>query len=166
MLIQRKRIPVIVQALDTLLKHARGVKLTYGLAKNRGLLQPELEAIQKAGQPSKEYLEFAEKWTSYTHAAAVKDLNGQAILQGGNFLIGDPKIYKEVLDPLRAQYAAAIAARDKQVEQLTAFLDEMADIAIHCIPAALLEAENAFDAAAPPLGEMYAPLIGTIFSEG
>ena len=163
MIVKRQRLLEIHRALTALAEHARGVKLSYAIARNLGRLREEVEAIQKAGSPSKAFQEFEQARVAFCQALAVKDVQGRPVVEQGQYVIDDQAQLNEHVDKLREQYTEAISEREKQITEWRTLLDGEVDVRFHLV--ALESVEGAVAEDAPSLALLLEPLLGYVIAE-
>lgn len=111
----------------------RGVKFSYGVARNIQKLKQEVDAFQLVSKPSEEYSVFDNERIELAKSHSKKDDKGEPVVVGNEFQIEDEKKFNKELDALRKKHKSAIEAREKQIEEVTALLEEESTVELHKI---------------------------------
>ena len=152
-------IDAAARALDASVKN---VKLAYALAKSLQKMEGEIAAVRKAGKPSKAFEEYNAKRGPIAAAHAVKDKEGQPTVFNNVYVILDQAGLDAALAPLQEEYAEAIADQKKQAEAMEEMMEGIVDIEFHKVPADMFEKDDIFTKDAAGLGQLLAPLFGSI----
>ena len=101
----------------TVVGHLKGVKFSYGIAKNKKLVESEIENLQKSIEQSTEFKEFENKRTELCEEYAEKDEKGTFKTINNEYVIPEDKKeeFNIRLDAYREQHKEAIEDRAKQV---------------------------------------------------
>ena len=107
----------------------KGGKFQYALAKNMKKVQEEIESIEKAFEPSVEFLEFEKHKNQLLFDHCQKDATGQLVINQGTREITFESVekrnaFQQKFDELKGRYQDAIEERDGQIREKMAFLDE------------------------------------------
>lgn len=162
MRIKRRQVLEIDAALGALAQQAKGVKLSYAIAKNRSALRSEIEAIQEADKPSEAFKAFEERRITTAKAHALKDEKGQPKVQGTAFILEDPIAFEQTLSIIREQHKPAIEEREKQIKELNKLLDEYVDVSLYHVKLESIETALPPDA---QVSDLLIPLVGTIIDD-
>lgn len=107
--------------------HLKGVKFSYAVAKNMNTLKPEIVALQKALEPSKEFFEYEEERIKLAESFAVKvDGVPQKTLENGRetFVITDKDKFETALSTIKEKYKKVMTEREAQVKAFDSLLEE------------------------------------------
>lgn len=114
-----------------------GVRFSYAIAKNVNLLKGEIESLDKAMEPAKEFMEFEKERVELVEKYAEKDENGKPkkeVAPNGSqqyvMNTGEKKFQKE-FDELKKKHKDAVEAREKQIEEYTKLLSTDSDFVPH-----------------------------------
>ena len=112
----------VVQRLEGL-KH--DVRFSYFLAKNKVALKAELDILDEAQKPSDTFVAYEQKRVELAQQFSDKDDNGQPKTHNGQYVIYDNKAdFEKEIKKLKTKFKTAIAAREKQIKEYEALLDE------------------------------------------
>ena len=114
----------------------RGAKFAYIVAKNILLLEPEVQAIQKAYIPSKEFMEYDGERIKLAESHAEKVNGKPEIVKENNidsYNIKDKEKFMVELKVLQAKYEPIIKAREEQIRDVDKILEEEVDVKLHTI---------------------------------
>ena len=121
-------------ALNTLGK-LKGVKFAYAVSRNVSILKTELESLEKASAPSKEFEEFEKKRIALVEGFSKKDKDGKPEKKGNNYIIEDGK--QEDLDKafeaLKKENQELWDSRLKQIEEYNELLKTDSSVVLHKI---------------------------------
>jgi hypothetical protein len=135
MKLKRTELSAISKATQALVNspEVKSKKLIYTLIKNGKVLEPEVEAIQKAFESdSEEHGEFQTKLRDvYFKYGEVDPETGNLKTEGNGFILKDekekPAVEKEI-KKLEKKYKDAIEAREKEIEDYKKFLEEETEV--------------------------------------
>jgi hypothetical protein len=120
-----------------LLADLRGFKLGYAVARTKAKLRPEVEALEEAMKPGKDYQAYEEKRLKLCRKYVQKDSQGNPVIQGDQFVFGENReAFDAEMEPLGLEYTGAIAGRLKQFEDYNASMKEEVAVEIHQVAAA------------------------------
>lgn len=118
----------VVQRLEGL-KH--DVRFSYFLAKNKVSLKAELDLLDEAQKPSESFIAYEQKRVETAQQFADKDANGQPKTHNGQYVIYDDKAgFEKEIKKLKTKFKTAISAREKQLKEYEALLDEDVHISL------------------------------------
>jgi hypothetical protein len=164
MIVQRKRLLEIHQALIRLAERVRGVKLSYTIARNLNRLRAEVDAIQRAGAPSTAFQEYEQKRIGFCQALCTKDVNGRPLIEDGQFVLGENQTeLNRLVDKIKLEYSTAIDEREKQLADWRDLLDGEVDVKFHLLD--LDGIEVGVGDCAPSLALLLEPLLGYVLKE-
>ena len=104
-----------------------GVKFSYAVARNLALLKPEVEAINKTLEPSKEFLEWDKERVALAQEYSKKDEKDKPIVEGNRYVMENEKTFNKELEKKQKNHKSAIDAREKQIEEYMKLLEEKTD---------------------------------------
>jgi hypothetical protein len=104
--------------------NVKGVKFNYAVAKNINLIEPEVKAFQKAGAPSPEFTAYEKERVELAKSHAKKDEKGRPLSKDNRYDIENQELFDTEFEALKETHKDAIDARNKQVEELNAILEE------------------------------------------
>ena len=114
-----------------------GAKFAYGVARNISNLKSEIEALQKAYAPKKDFLPYERKRATLATSNSVK-VNGvpQKITENGieRFVIEDSPKFEAELKTLQKEYKQVVEERETQKKAFQEILKEEVEIELHTIP--------------------------------
>jgi len=111
-----------LQRLATL----KGAKFAYAISKNSAILKSEIEALEKAVQPSEEFIKLDEKRVALAKECAKKNEKGEpeTIVQNGvsSYVMEDDKVFEEKFKALKEEDKEIWEAREKQIKEYNELL--------------------------------------------
>ena len=112
-----------------------GVKLSYAIAQNAKTLGEEALAIQGKLEYPKEYLELKEKYRKHFIEHALKDENGEYVIEEGKYKL-DPKKkedYQKLIDSETPENQPILEKVQKIEEEYNAFLENNSNVTIQTV---------------------------------
>lgn len=100
-----------------------GTRFSYNVAKNISILRPEAESLEKAKQPSPEYMEYDQERVELAKKYAVK-MDGQPVIVDEQYQIADQDAFNKEWDKLKKKYKKALDDRKAQAEEFNAIIEE------------------------------------------
>jgi hypothetical protein len=121
------------------LGYLSGVKFAYAVSKNLSLLKPELEALQKAVEPSEEYKVYDKKRVELAEKYAKKDENEKAVIINNEYKIENQKEFNKEFEKLKKEFPKEIEIRDNQIKEQnellkTEYTGELYKVSLFDIP--------------------------------
>lgn len=112
----------------------KGVKFAYGITKNINKLKPEIEALDKALEPTKEFQEFDKKRVELVKKHSRVDENGKPILkEDNNYDVVNMGLFEKEFEELKKENQEVWDARLAQIEEFNKLLDEEINIEFYKI---------------------------------
>lgn len=117
------------QALNQL-GNLTGVKFAYGVSRNIAILKPELEALQKAIDPTDEYKKFDEERLEIVKKYAKKDEKGEFIIKDNNYEMADQAGFDKEFEEFKKKDGnkELFDARKKQLDEYNEMLKTESDV--------------------------------------
>lgn len=116
------------------LSQIHNTRFAYFIAKNKKLLQSEIEIINEIRRPPEKYLEFERKRLDLVAFHSEKNENGDPIIQNGHFKVVDESLFSSAFKSLSKEYAEALIDAEKHEDSLKEFLSESVDFDVLTIP--------------------------------
>ena len=112
-----------------------GVKLSYAIAQNAKALGEEALAIQGKLEYPKEYLELKEKYRKHFKAHALKDENGEYVIEEGKYRLDPEKEddYKKLIESENPENQPILEKVQKIEEEYNTFLGNKSNVAIQTV---------------------------------
>ncbi len=129
---KNKDILILKQGL-TMVSGLVGIKFAYGCAKNNSIIQGELEALDKAKEPTKEFAEYDEKRYELAKKHAKKDKDGNPLSENNSLIMENQEEWEKIFSDFKKDYTEVIAQREKQVEEYNKLLEEEVDVKLYQI---------------------------------
>ena len=125
MKVKRRDLITIWAVLDSLKGTKTNIRTTYTIARNRNLIQSEIEAIQEATKLSGSLLEYETKRIDLCQKWCEKDGSGQSIIDSGNFVftIDNRKKFEGELIELQNLVPEMVELKKTQDQQIEALLE-------------------------------------------
>jgi hypothetical protein len=115
----------------------RGVKFSYFVVKNLGLLEREIKNLSESVKASKEYAEFEDKRIDLAKKHAEKNEKGEPKTKEENgknvFDIKNIDKFNKEFDALKKKYSKALDEREKQIKEYNELIEQDNDITLHKI---------------------------------
>lgn len=116
-------------------------KVAYAIAKNRKLVENELEILQETLKESESFKKYQEERIELAKSHAKKDEKGnpvtETILQGGNpvnsFVIEDQKAWEQEFEALKEKHKEALNQRTEQENAFNLLMEEDSKLEFHKI---------------------------------
>ena len=99
-------------------------KLAYAIAKNRRILDQEIESLKETIKHTEKYKEYDSKRIELAKKHAKKDENDVPVEKDGNFLLEDEVAFKKELEVLQTEYKEAIDDMEKKFDAFNTLLEE------------------------------------------
>ncbi len=122
----------LFQALHQV-KELKGIKFAYGALRNINIIKPEIEALQKAGEPSLDFIEYEKKRIELAKKFAKKDDKEEPVIEDGKYVLEDKETFDKEWEKLKKEYEEEIGKREWQIKQYNDLLLEDSDIKLHKI---------------------------------
>ncbi len=113
-------------------KELKGIKFAYSVVKNINIIKPEIEALQKAGEPSLGFTEYEKKRIELAKKFAKKD-KGEPVIDGNSYVLEDKNKFDKEWEKLKKEYSEELGKREWQIKQYNDLLLEDSDIKLHKI---------------------------------
>lgn len=164
MKITRIKLLEIFGTLEEFAKYAKSVKLSYTIAKNISLLKGEIELIKKADSPSQDFMEYENKRVEVCKIYAVKNENGEPLVENDKFVIENQNALESEVSVLRTQYSSAISGRERQAMEVQQLLLDDVDVEFYQVKPDVFLADGAISGTTD-LVKLFTPLFGYIIVE-
>ena len=115
------------RAMNTL-GNATGAKFSYAVTRNLNALKGEVDAIQSALNPTEKFTEYDNKRVALAKEHSKKDEQGKPLIEGNQYVVEDT--FDVAFEALKEEYKEEIDARQKQIEDYQALLDEEIEVDI------------------------------------
>jgi hypothetical protein len=116
------------------LANLTGFKLGYAVARTKAKLRPEVEALDEALKPDKDFQKYEEKRLILCQKYVQKDAQGNPAVQNGQFIFGENReVFEKEMAPLSEEYAQAIEDRKTQFEDYQDSLRDPITVEVHQI---------------------------------
>ncbi len=110
-----------------------GVKFGYFVAKNISIIGSEIDSIQKAISPYKEYTEYDKERVALAVKYSKRDENGKPIIEKNNYQIEDQKAFDEEFKKLTEEKKEILDKRNTQIDEYEKLLEEDIKITLYKI---------------------------------
>jgi len=161
----RRDLHQIEFAIRTLDNNVCNVKLAYALAKNLKRIKRELECIQEATKPSKEYAEFDRRRDAIAAGMAQKNKAGEPVTYNGQYVILNQDALDKALAPLREEFSVTIKEHKQKLSGVDDLLDEEVPFKFYTVPESILEEDGVFTSGAVGVGSPLSVLLDAIIVE-
>jgi hypothetical protein len=124
----------ILNLYDGLSKiNLKGVKFSYGVAKNIALLKTEVESLSKAQESSKEFVEYDNARIELAKKHAKKDDKGEPVVEKNSYVIENQEAFDKEFETLKKTHKKALDERENQIKDFNDLLEKETDIQFHKI---------------------------------
>lgn len=130
--IKRVELIKLMHGFD-MVKDLKGVKFAYAVAKNRRVVEAEVNAMQEALKPTKEFEEYDKKRIVICEKYCERDEKGKPLFDAQNNykdVNGNPAFEAEI-KVLKEEYAEALDERRKTTEDYNKMLEEEIEFTFH-----------------------------------
>lgn len=123
----------LISVFDQIKNVASNPKFAYAIAKNRKLVQSEVDVIKEAIAPDEKVKEYDQKRIAMCRDYCQMDANGQPVIAEQNFVIDPEKQedFNKAIEELREEYTEALDAHRVKLEQADQLLQEEVDLDFH-----------------------------------
>lgn len=104
--------------------HLTGVKFAYGVARNLGLLKPEVESLEKALQGSEDFQKFEKKRIALAEQFAEKDEKGKPLTENNQYVMKDHSGFEAEYEKLKEENKDLVAKREEELRVYAKLLEE------------------------------------------
>lgn len=111
----------------------KGVKFSYGVAKNINIINQEIETFKKAIEPTETFTAFENERIELCKKHAKKDENNEPILIENNYDIVDEVAFNKELDTLKVKHKKVLDEREQQLKDYSNLLKEETTVTLHKI---------------------------------
>ena len=122
----------LFNAIDQL-GHLKGVKFTYGIARNINILKPEVESLQEAAKQSEDFTAYEKSRLEILEKYAEKDKDGKSVIKNNEYVISDRKSFDKAFKKLRSENKKTLDDRQVQLKEVEKLLKEESTIKFHKI---------------------------------
>jgi len=102
-------------------------KFNFAIARNISILKPEIMALQKALEGTKEFKEVDKKRIELAEKHSQKDDKGKPVMFQNRYILKDQAGFEKELEELKAKDKKIWAEREKQVEEYDELLKTKSD---------------------------------------
>ena len=103
---------------------APGANFAYAATINKETMRKEIKAIEKAGEPSKDFVKYENERQDLCKKMCRKDGEGKPVIKSNEYLIEDRPAFDKKLDKLKKTHKIVIDQRDKQIADVNKMLEE------------------------------------------
>ena len=128
----KQDILTLFNAIDAL-GHLKGVKFTYGMAKNINILKPEVESLQEAAKGSDEFLAYEKSRGELLEKYAKKDEDNKSVIVNNEYVLEDQKGFDTEFNKLRKENKKVLDDRQTQIDEVDKLLKEETTIKLYKI---------------------------------
>lgn len=122
---KNKELPVLLEELK---KINLSGKIGYAVAKNRKLVEQELETLQETAKVLPEFEAYEKARVALLEVHASKDETGKAIIENNAYKIENQEEWEKAIKKLQETHKEAIEIRTKQIEDFNALMEEKTNI--------------------------------------
>lgn len=114
-------------------KDLPGVSFAYAVAKNTRIIANDIESLQKALEPSKEFSEYEEKRLDLAKKYAKKDEKGEPLTENNMFVMENFAEFNEQFKALQDLNKDVLDARKKQEEEYLELVEKDVSLELYKI---------------------------------
>lgn len=140
----------------SLLGALKGSKFSFTIAKNKEVIKPTVDKLNKMIKMSNRFMEFDKKRVEINEKYAERDEKGNPIMKEERFTIPNDKKedFEKEIEALKTEYKDAVSERETQKKELEAFLKEEITLDFKTIPLSIIPEDINVDEM-----EILAPLV-------
>lgn len=134
----------------------KGSKFSFTIAKNKEVIKPIVDKLNKMIKMSDRFMEFDKKRVEINEKYAERDEKGNPIMKEERFTIPKDKKedFQKEIEALKTEYKDAVSERETQKKELEAFLKEEITLDFKTIPLSIIPEDINVDEM-----EILAPLV-------
>ena len=108
----------------------KGIKFTYGLARNKKLVEKEIEILSEVSKPNEDFEELEKKRIELCKVHAEKDEKGEPKIEmigntpKSSYVIEDKKKFEKELEKMMKENAKVVEAQEEKNKQFMELLEE------------------------------------------
>ena len=99
-------------------------KVGYAIAKNRRLVEQEVETLQETVKASKEFETYEKERVEIAKKHAKKDEKGKEVIENNSYILEDQEAFDKEFEVLKEAQNEVIETRKKQLEDFNDLLEE------------------------------------------
>lgn len=128
MKITNQKLWALLQGIKNL-SGLKGVKFAYGMAKNKRLIEQEIEILQEAIKPSDKFQEYDKKRIDFCVKYADKDDKGKAKLEGNEYVFSgkNKEKFDKEIETLKKEYGQEQKEREEQIDEFHKLMTKESD---------------------------------------
>ena len=134
MSVKRKDLLTIWAILDSLRAVKTNVRTAFTIAKNRNLIQPEIDALKESLKLDDDQKVYEDKRIELCNEFSLKDDSGKPLVDGGNFLFSEEgrELFEEAIKKLQEEMPDVTKTIIEQEKSMQSLLDE--DVSVQLQP--------------------------------
>lgn len=102
----------------------KGVKFNYAVAKNVGILEPEVKAFQKAIEPSQAYQKFDEVRAELAKKHAIKNEDKTPMFVDDAYVMEDQAAFDTAFEELKGKHKEVVEERENQIKEFNELMEK------------------------------------------
>ena len=131
--ISNRKVLEIQSAIEQLGSQKVDVHFAYALAKNKGMIEKDVNALKDTGKWSKEYSDFEGQRQKLCIKHAIKNPDGSPKIIGPIYIMQDQDAFDKELDKLRAKNKQIIEDQEARNKKFEDILKEEVEIDVYGI---------------------------------
>lgn len=118
----------------------KGSKFSFTIAKNKEVIKPVMDKLNKIIKPSDEFSEFDKKRVEINEKFAVRNEKGDIVMKEGRYDIPEDKkeAFEKEIETLKVEYKEAIDEREAQKKEVEDFLKEEITLEFRTMPLSII----------------------------
>lgn len=133
MKLKKEEIVNLWNIIEILNKIKSNVKFTYGIVKNKKIIQSEVEAIKETLKSSERFEEYERNRIKLCSQMSEKNEDNKPIIINNEFKIQNIKLFKIMLNKLVEEYQEDIDLESEKNKQIKNFLQEEVEVELYKI---------------------------------
>lgn len=123
----------LMKVFDEIKDTASNPKFAYAVAKNKKLVESEVELIRDAIKPDETMTEYDTKRISICRDYAKLDDDNNPVVHNSNFVIDEERVkdFNEKIEGLREEYSSTLESHKERLIEADQLLKEEIDIEFH-----------------------------------
>ena len=140
MKITREKLIAMWQLFSQISNNKTSVKFHYLILKNKKLLTPEIESLQKVQEPPSGFDVFEEKRVSLCNGYCEKNEEGIPLKENKNFVIRkeDQEEFDKKIEELKEEFSEIISIMDNAQSEFLTLIKEEVEIELVKIPLSVM----------------------------
>jgi len=142
MKVTREKLLAIWGLVNNLLAKKTNVKFHYLMLKNRRIMEPEVESLQKSNSPPEGFADFEKKRMALCDEFSDKDEDGKAVIKPDNsfqIAVETKEDFEKGLEDLKEEFSEVVKTMDNNRKEFADLLKEEIEIELVSVPVSIIQ---------------------------